>query len=53
MGDGDGDSPDAADGDPGDAIYVDGERKCSIGTTTPTEKLEVEGKVKAPGVYHR
>ena len=37
----------AADGSPREAVAVDADGKVGIGTTSPTEKLEVSGKVKA------
>jgi hypothetical protein len=42
---GDGHSLDADDGDPDDALYVDGEGDVGIGTSAPGEKLEVAGTV--------
>ena len=40
---GDGHSLDAADGDPGDALFVDNEGNVGIGTTNPTATLHVNG----------
>jgi hypothetical protein len=40
---GDGYSLDAADGDPVDAVYVDGEGRVGIGTTSPEERLHLSG----------
>jgi hypothetical protein len=45
VGSGDGHSLDAVDGSPVDAVYVDPAGDVGIGTTTPSEKLEVRGDV--------
>ena len=48
---GDGNSLDAADGDPTDAVYVDNEGNVGIGTTNPgTYKLAVNGTIKTKEV---
>ncbi|UCE19175.1 MAG: hypothetical protein JSV84_02170, partial [Gemmatimonadota bacterium] len=46
---GDGHSLDAADGDPTDVVYVDNTGKVGIGITNPSEKLDVEGSIRASG----
>lgn len=43
---GDGHSLDAADGNPTDVVYVDDTGNVGVGTTTPTEMLEVSGAIK-------
>jgi len=40
-------SLDADDGDPVDALYVDGDGKVGIGTSAPSKRLEVRGDLKA------
>jgi hypothetical protein len=45
-GGGDGHSLDAADGDPVDAVYVDNEGNVGMGTTSPLEKLDVDGSLR-------
>jgi hypothetical protein len=47
---GDNYSLDADDGDPEDALYVDGSGKVGIGTTEPDDKLDVEGILRISGV---
>ncbi|MBN2589669.1 MAG: hypothetical protein JXA96_07395 [Sedimentisphaerales bacterium] len=42
-------SLDAADGDPTDAVYVDDIGRVGIGTTTPTEMLDIFGTVQMSG----
>lgn len=46
---GDGHSLDAADGDPVDALFVDDDGNVGIGTISPTERLDVDGNVRAAG----
>lgn len=43
VGPGDGYSLDASDGDPADAVYVDGDGRVGIGTAAPARKLHVAG----------
>jgi hypothetical protein len=45
-----GNSLEAADGDPKEAVYVDKEGKVGIGTTSPSEKLEVNGDIKVKNI---
>lgn len=40
---------DAADGDPDSAVYVNDDGKVGIGTTSPAEKLDVNGAVQMTG----
>jgi hypothetical protein len=42
---GDGHSLDAVDGAPVDAVFVDADGQVGIGTTTPSEALEVQGSI--------
>jgi len=37
---------DAPDGEPLDAVYVDNDGKVGVGTTSPSEKLELDGAIK-------
>jgi hypothetical protein len=46
-GSGDGNSLDAADGDPVDAVYVDNVGNVGIGKTNPGAKLDVNGTIRA------
>ena len=46
---GDGHSLDAADGDPVNALYVDNDGKVGIGTTSPTEELDLMGDARFDG----
>ncbi|MDJ0866549.1 MAG: hypothetical protein QNK03_10605 [Myxococcota bacterium] len=45
-------SLDAADGSPGDALYVDGAGNVGVGTTSPSEKLEVAGNAVITGALN-
>ncbi|MCB2154008.1 hypothetical protein KQI84_03925 [bacterium] len=46
----DGHSLDAADGDPIDALYVDGEGRVGIGTTSPVAGLEIQTRASGSAV---
>jgi len=49
----DGNSLDAADGDPRDVVVVDNNGNVGIGTANPTDKLAVNGIVSMTGSEHR
>ncbi len=53
SGAGDGNSLDAADGDPVDAVFVDDDGNVGIGTTTPSAHLEVQTNASKTGVFSR
>lgn len=44
VGSGDGHSLDAVDGEPSDAVFVDGDGRVGIGTSTPARQLHVAGE---------